>query len=112
MTTDTHNNRQVAHECGNGWTGIIDPLIEKITQLGGVVNQVKEKFGGLRVYFDQGDSLASEADWDAFEDQLELAQLEAERTCEMCGKPGRMMVKAGWHKTLCTEDALDLGYKD
>ena len=41
-----------------------------------------------------------------------IAAIEAESTCEMCGEAGRMMRKGQWHKTLCKDDALLLGFKD
>ena len=106
------DNHLVFRECGAGWGPIIGPLIQRVTELGGSVEQIKEKYGGLRFYFNSFSSVASEGEWDRFEDQLAQATLEAIRTCELCGRPGHMRTKAGWYKTLCDEDALLLGYKE
>lgn len=56
------------------------------------VLQIKEKFGGLRIYVSQEtpESLALIKD----------AEQRASKTCEYCGKPGEL-VNNGWAKTLC-----------
>lgn len=58
------------------------------------VNQVKEKFGGLRFYYDGGD--------DVIDGMVRMAESWASRTCEECGKPGRSR-SGGWIRTLCDE---------
>lgn len=57
-----------------------------------VVTQIKEKFGGLRFYYDGGD--------DYIRGLVSMAELWAERTCEQCGAPGTVRY-GGWMKTLC-----------
>jgi len=57
-----------------------------------VVAQIKEKFGGLRFYYDGGD--------DYIEGLVAMAEDWANRTCEKCGKPGTKTVD-GWVQTLC-----------
>lgn len=109
-----NDNNRVFLECGNGWKKLIDPLVERCTELGGRIDQIKEKFGGLRFYYTPlGFGIHDEAAWDKFEDAVDLAELESKQTCEMCGKPGQMMTnsKGSWIKTLCADDALNLGYK-
>jgi len=56
--------------------------------------QVKEKFGGLRLYMS--------AETDEMSDAIEEAEREAEATCEYCGKPGKLR-EGGWLFTLCDE---------
>ncbi len=59
-----------------------------------VVAQIKEKFGGLRFYYDGGD--------DYVRGLVTMAELWADATCEECGKPGKSRT-GGWVKTLCDE---------
>jgi hypothetical protein len=56
------------------------------------VDQVKEKFGGLRYYTDSGNSRI-----DGF---IRLAERLADVTCEECGKHGKER-PGGWIRTLC-----------
>lgn len=57
-----------------------------------VVRQVKEKFGGLRFYYDGGD--------DKVDGMVNMAESWAARTCEKCGNVGSSR-KGGWIRTLC-----------
>ena len=59
-----------------------------------VVAQIKEKFGGLRFYYDGGD--------DSVRGMVRMAEAWADRHCEECGKPGTRR-SGGWLKTLCDE---------
>jgi len=53
---------------------------------------MKEKFGGLRFYYDGGD--------DEVSGMVRMAEAWAEHTCEECGAPGKSR-DSGWIKTLC-----------
>jgi hypothetical protein len=57
-----------------------------------VVAQVKEKFGGLRFYYDGGD--------EAVAGMVRMAEAWADKSCETCGAPGTSGGR-GWIKTLC-----------
>jgi Fe-S-cluster containining protein len=57
-----------------------------------VAVQVKEKFGGLRFYYDGGD--------DQISGMVRMAESWAANTCETCGAPGKSR-NGGWIKTLC-----------
>lgn len=59
-----------------------------------VVTQIKEKFGGLRFYYDGGD--------DMIDGMVRMAESWAARHCEKCGKPGEIR-SGGWIRTLCDE---------
>jgi hypothetical protein len=59
-----------------------------------VVEQIKEKFGGLRFYYQGGD--------DTVDGMVRMAEMWAGRVCEECGKPGKSR-NTGWIKTLCDE---------
>jgi len=80
-------------ECGKGWDTIIDPLIEKCNQEGVEILQIKEKFGGLRVYTTNGCS-------EELMDMIIAAEKASYSTCEMCGQPGSRK-SDGWIKTAC-----------
>lgn len=57
-----------------------------------VVAQIKEKFGGLRFYYDGGD--------DTVDGMVRMAEAWADHSCEECGSPGKSR-SGGWIKTLC-----------
>jgi hypothetical protein len=63
------------------------PVVEQV-----VVAQIKEKFGGLRFYYDGGD--------DQIRGMVRMAESWADHSCEECGAPGTAGGK-GWIKTLC-----------
>jgi len=95
---------------GTGWWPIIETLchqihhhvewkqnqLEKYQRGEGcpevVVKQIKEKFGGLRFYYDGGD--------DTVDGMVRMAESWAARTCEECGYPGTTR-SGGWVRTLC-----------
>ncbi len=58
------------------------------------VTQIKEKFGGLRFYYDGGDATV--------DGMVRMAESWAIRSCEECGKPGRTR-DGGWIRVLCDE---------
>ena len=63
------------------------PVVEQV-----VVEQIKEKFGGLRFYYEGGD--------DQISGMVRMAEAWASHSCEECGAPGKLGGK-GWIKTLC-----------
>jgi hypothetical protein len=93
-------------ECGDGWYNIIDVLCCQVQnhlkhnlkkdQDSAAVNveavQVKEKYGGLRFYYNGGDEFIEGLVW--------MAEAISEQTCEECGKPGEER-GGGWIHTLC-----------
>jgi len=56
------------------------------------VAQIKEKFGGLRFYYDGGDEYISGL--------VSMAESWAACSCETCGTPGERR-QGGWIRTLC-----------
>ena len=97
---------------GNGWWPIIYSLckniqshinwrneqfikygygeLELIPQV--TVEQIKEKFGGLRFYYSGGDSTV--------DGMVRMAEEWAAHSCEECGAPG-VRRSGGWVRTLC-----------
>jgi len=67
-------------------------LPEAVPQV--LVAQIKEKFGGLRFYYDGGD--------DYIRGLVHMAESWASKTCETCGQPGKLR-GGGWLHTACEE---------
>ncbi len=153
-----------------GWLGIVNSLVADLARIlreadvppgAFSVRQVKEKFGGLRVYVaglpSNPQPVSGSSDWvsDAEADpapdrpsrewhfegvctidfderladasiarilaaisasayvpeavaqqirrRIEAARQEADRTCQLCGAEGDLVVENGWHMTLCEE---------
>jgi hypothetical protein len=95
---------------GKGWWHIIETLCANIqshidwanrkeqvvSQV--VVAQVKEKFGGLRFYYDGGD--------ETIHGMVRMAEAWAGASCETCGDKGESR-RGGWIRTLCDKHELD-----
>ena len=94
---------------GAGWYHIIDSLCANIQQRINsrltteypvpqvVVLQIKEKFGGLRFYYNGGDNVV--------DGMVQMAESWASHTCEVCGASGKAR-NDGWIKTLCDDHHL------
>jgi hypothetical protein len=80
---------------GNGWLGMIKQLIEDLIKAGWnkEICQIKEKFGGLRFYINEG----NEEVWKLISE----AEKKSYQICETCGEPGEPE-NTGWIKTACT----------
>lgn len=90
--------------CGEGWWPILEKLCSNIQhhidwknkqskvvpQV--TVAQIKEKFGGLRFYYDGGD--------DHINGMVRMAEAWADATCEDCGAPATKQT-SGWIKNVC-----------
>lgn len=102
-------------EAGNGWNSIISSLCWMIKQHEDNIiwqtkwkqktdpeyksgyflvkfDQIKEKYGGLRIYFSGGD--------DYVEGLVSMAEAMSYKICEVCGNKGESN-KSGWISTLC-----------
>lgn len=81
--------------CGNGWFYILDRLWKDLSGFDNLtIGQVKEKFGGLRVYQNPpGLSIVEDL-------YIELASADAINTCEMCSSLGKRR-DGNWIFTLC-----------
>ena len=79
--------------------------------------QVKEKFAGLRIYFDMyhdipEEELAKYDDedynkqsdryWRDVDSAVNFTEYLSHKTCEVCGKKGKVY-RSGWWKTLCED---------
>ena len=83
-------------EAPPGWHPLIRELHKKLIEMGwaGEIQQIKEKFGGLRFYVSG-----------ATDEQYQLIADYEDKTfdiCETCGQPGELR-KTSWRRTLCDE---------
>ena len=85
--TKWRNNTRVALLKDNPYGHTIPDAVEEVT-----VVQIKEKFGGLRFYYNGGDEHIS--------GMVRMAESWASHTCEECGAPGQHR-SGGWIRTLC-----------
>lgn len=80
---------------GKGWEHLVRRVYNAKIGLGipvGII-QVKEKFGGLRIY---ADYYVKE-----IEDVIVQAGKESFTICEECGNTGILVKQNGWYKTRC-----------
>jgi len=88
-------------EVNDGWYELIKNLLHTINSyvargpLDGVfeIVQIKEKFGGLRVYCNYEDEF--------IEGAIALAECLSNNICEICGSPGQNQAKNNWLRTRC-----------
>ena len=74
-------------ECHEGWKSIIDDTHNKLKYIDPdyKVAQIKEKFGGLRYYYDHSFESYDDIRREIMDDIVRTAEDEASRTCELCG---------------------------
>jgi len=77
-------------ECNDGWKDIIDRTHKKLSYVDPdyKISQIKEKFGGLRYYYSHSFESYSDVRREIMDDIVTAAELEASRTCELCGASG------------------------
>lgn len=81
-----------------GWGDLVDQVLLQVYVLDPniYISQIKEKFGGLRIYY------VTES---KKEKELEKVVSEAEKksyeVCQICGKPGRPAKFGSWTMTVC-----------
>ena len=83
---------------GDGWCSLVETLTHRVIQADPAVRiqQVKEKFGGLRYYINSFTAVTGEL--------IEAAEIASENTCEVCGEPGSTR-SGSWIRTLCDTHA-------
>ena len=85
----------------DGWEPIVEKLIDDLLFVDPKIkiDQVKEKFGELRVYVERG----SDDTWEAICDLIHEAEENCENACQRCGKPGQFRNRNGWYYVACEE---------
>jgi hypothetical protein len=92
---------------GDGWRDLLERACARIRTVirthGGSfrVSQVKEKYGGLRFYFDGALPPAAEV---LVEEAIDLAEARSACTCEVCGEPASLYGPC-WLTTRCAQHA-------
>ena len=93
---------------GPGWYPIIAALNEKLAAIDPEhsVLGVEERYGLLAYDVESpgGQDLAMQSLIDGFE-------ATSAAVCELCGRPGQLMSRSGWLKTICSECAHGTGYR-
>ena len=99
-------------ECTGGWYPLLERMFAEVRdaippgeERHWDLRQVKEKFGGLRVYWGYAgdDDVSRRIDL-----AVTLAEFRADRTCDVCGSRGWHVVRGrpqGWHMTRCRAHA-------
>jgi len=87
-------------ECGNGWYWLLSNLMETIYSYCENnekeipnITQIKEKYGGLRFYYEGGD--------DKIDGMVWLAEHLSYEICETCGTTENVHQTEGWIYTIC-----------
>jgi len=90
--------------CLDGWFDLIYELSQKLEIISPITQatQVKEKFGGLRFYYNGATEVGSRL--------IQNAEEKSYHTCELCGKKGVLREDLGWVRTLCLKHYKE--YKD
>jgi len=93
-------------ECDDGWLPLIESLVETILfdiKTNGMppimIDQIKEKFGGLSFYYTGGNETTR--------GMVFAAQALSRRICEKCGSMKNIGTTKGWIKVLCQDCAKD-----
>ena len=92
---DGYTIEQGLASVGEGWASLIKLAFEKLPE-GIKIVQVKEKYGGLRIYTDYGGN-------NAFTALIHDLERRSVTICEVCGKPAKIDTSRYWLKTLCEE---------
>jgi len=94
------------HLVGRGWRSVVLEINEGISAIDPdyTILQVKEKFGGLRYYFELTEGLPQEL-WEKAERIVSDGEKKCYELCESCGTSDNVSTKPptnfGWIRTLC-----------
>ena len=108
-TSPFHPFKGFGLECGEGWYDLLDELCTKIeeeldrtndskNEYPFQIDQIKEKFGGLRFYVSGGT--------DKTYDLINEYEEKSYTICEICGSNGKEYDVRGWITTLCEKCVL------
>ena len=95
--------------CGKGWYDLIEVFITKMSVLceeedDVEIIQIKEKFGGLRIYCQGGTP-------EVF-DLIQRTENKSYEICEVCGNDGTYHNELTWKSTLCPKHFREYLAKD
>ena len=97
--TEMMDKRGLNHRMGgvgDGWVPLLEEMFDKLAAIGwkGEVRQIKEKFGGCRIY------ITGNEDAQAISDEYGG---KSYHICEYCGNAGELRRDLDWILTLCDE---------
>lgn len=99
-------------EHGDGWCNLIETLCARLDTILQAepcasirMKQVKEKFGGLRFYYELHD--ASDEMVNGIRQAVNLAAAASKHICERCASPASVDKKASWLSALCDRCRAD-----
>ena len=99
---------------GDGWAEIVDRLLTDLEAMGWrwtPITRLEEKYGELRFEAGNPDNPPSYEGWPAaWEARVDLAEVEADHTCTICGRPAHETVVDGWVHKLCPACAVEQGH--
>lgn len=88
----------------NGWYNLVKDALQKIKEVASPYSinicQIKQKFGGLRIYYDD----CPKGKKEEIDYIIEQAEKKSFETCEITGKNGEIRSLNGWYVTLCDEE--------
>jgi hypothetical protein len=88
----------ISHD--EGWNPLVETLDAELAKISPsyTVRQVKEKFGGLRFYYDPrtDDPVARQR----MQELVDAAEEASFKLCQWCGQPGKLR-EGSWYMTLC-----------
>lgn len=89
-----YSRSQALESVGMGWHTLVNKAFDKLESIKDiiVIDQVKEKYGGLRIY-----SSPMHEEFDTFILELEK---KSYKICETCGESGKLR-GGGWYVTAC-----------
>jgi len=97
--------------CGSqireGWFDLVRKLDADIAKIypDYVVDQVKEKFGGLRYYIGILPDNTSDKDFTDIYKLISVAEIKSNKICDVCGEDGKSVSLKGWYVTRCEKHA-------
>ena len=92
-------DREYAKMCvGAGWHSLVDEAYDLCEAHEIEITQIKEKFGGLRIYMQP---LMDKELCDLIDPKIAGIEMRSYTMCESCGQPAEPSSKGYWVKTIC-----------
>lgn len=112
--------KDVSLGIGSGWFSLLNDLCQELLAFVPAefkVTQIKEKFGGLRFYYELKDynhydiTYSSHISHENYRQKINILVAKAEalsyETCEVCGDPASLDRSSFWIKSLCEFHKLE-----
>jgi hypothetical protein len=88
-----YSEEEAVQQVGKGWEQLVRRVYSAKANIPIGIIQVKEKWGGLRIY--------TEHMHEVLDKIIQDAERESFTVCEDCGNPATLRKKGYWFKTLC-----------